>query len=81
MISKLTVRTNVGNIIDVDTFKVVIKPCEGHAGGVGYEVFSYLISEDGEDNYMCGTLDEQEFEDFIGQVKGMGEVIQEVIRE
>jgi hypothetical protein len=81
MVSKLTVRTNVGNIIDVDVFKVMIKPCEGHIGGVGYEVFSYLISEDGEDNYKSGTLDEQEFRDFIGQVKGMGEVIQEVIRE
>jgi hypothetical protein len=81
MVSKLTVRTKKGDIIDVAAFKVAIKPCEGHTGGVGVEVFSYIITDDGENNYVCGMFDEKEFEDFIGQVKGMGEVIQEVIRE
>jgi hypothetical protein len=81
MVSKLTVRTKEGDIIDVSAFKVSLKPCEGHEGGVGYEVFSYLVNDNGEENFRCGVFGEEEFEAFIGEVKALGVIVQEVIRE
>jgi hypothetical protein len=72
MVSKLTVRANGGDIIDVAAFKV----------GDGFEVFSYIITDDGEDNFKPTTeMSEAEYETFIEEVKGMGETIREVIRE
>lgn len=72
MVSKLTVKTKEGDIIDVAAFRVA----------EGFEVFSYIITDDGEDNFKPTTeMSSEEFEAFIQEVKGMGETIQEVIRE
>lgn len=72
MVSKLTVKTKEGDIIDVAAFRVA----------EGFEVFSYIITDDGEDNFKPTTeMSSEEFEAFIQEVKAMGVIVQEVIRE
>jgi len=72
MVSKLTVRTKEGDIIDVSAFKVA----------EGFEVFSYIITDDGEDNFRPTTeMSSAEYEALLTEVRGMGQIVREVIRE